>query len=64
MGFRFRKRINLFKGFGLNLSKSGISASFRNKFGSIGKRGFSLRTGIPGLTFFSSFKNFFKKLFK
>jgi len=51
MGFRYQRRINLGGGAGLNLSKSGISASYRTKYGSIGPRGFSLRTGIPGLTF-------------
>jgi hypothetical protein len=49
MGLIIRKRINLGKGFGFNLSKSGISSSFRTKFGSIGSKGFSIRTGIPGV---------------
>ena len=49
MGFRYQRRIG--KGLGLNLSKSGISTSYRTKYGSIGSKGFSLRTGIPGLTF-------------
>lgn len=51
MGFRFRKRINLGKGFGLNLSSAGLSGSYRSRMGSVGTRGFSLRTGIPGLTY-------------
>ena len=51
MGFRYQKRINLGKGAGLNLSKSGVSASYRTKYGSIGPKGFSIRTGIPGLTY-------------
>ncbi len=54
MSFRYQKRINLGKGAGLNLSKSGISGSVRGRAGSIGTRGFSLKTGIPGLTFRSS----------
>jgi len=33
----------------LNLSKSGASPSLRTKFGSIGAKGFSIRTGIKGL---------------
>ena len=49
MGFVFRKRINLGKGFGLNLSKSGISSSQRTRFGSFGSKGYSIRTGIPGM---------------
>ena len=36
MGFRFRKRIKIFKGFGLNLTHKGInSGSIRTPFGSI-----------------------------
>ena len=54
MPFHYQKRIRLGKGAGLNLSKRGVSASYRSKHGSIGTRGFSLRTGIPGLTFRSS----------
>ena len=51
MGFRYQKRVNLGGGAGLNVSKSGVSGSVRTKHGSIGKSGFSIRTGIPGLTF-------------
>ena len=51
MGFRYQKRIKLGKGAGLNVSKSGVSASYRTKYGSIGPKGFSIRTGIPGLTY-------------
>ncbi len=49
MGMRFYKRIG--GKAGLNLSKSGLSASFRTRGGSIGTRGYSLRTGISGLFF-------------
>ena len=49
MGFRFYKRIG--GKAGLNLSKSGISASLRTGAGSIGTSGYSLRTGISGLFF-------------
>jgi hypothetical protein len=51
MGFRFNKRINIGKGFGFNISKSGISPSVRTKLGSFGTKGFSIRTGIPGLSY-------------
>lgn len=51
MGFRYYRRINLGRGAGLNVSKSGISPSYRTRFGSIGPRGFSVRTGIPGLSY-------------
>jgi hypothetical protein len=48
--FRFYKRVNLRKNIGLNISLSGISASIRGKYGSFGTKGFSLKTGIPGLS--------------
>jgi len=51
MGIRYQKRLKLSKHLGLNLSKSGVSASFRSKYGSISPKGFSIKTGIPGLTF-------------
>jgi hypothetical protein len=55
MGFRYYKRINLGKGFGLNISKSGIRPSYRSKSGSVNSKGYSIRTGIPGLTYRKSF---------
>lgn len=55
MGFRFQKRINLGDGVGINVSKSGLSTSVRTKYGSFGSRGFTLRTGIPGLSWRSGF---------
>lgn len=55
MAFKFHKRINLGKGFGLNISKSGVSPSLRTKRGSISKRGVSFKTGIPNLTFRKNF---------
>ena len=55
MGFRYQKRIKLGKGLGLNISKSGVSSSFRTKRGTIGSKGFSIRTGIPGLTYRKTF---------
>lgn len=57
MGFIFRKRINLGKSFGLNISKTGISPSFRTKAGSFGSKGFSIRTGLPGLYYRGTNKN-------
>jgi hypothetical protein len=55
MGIRFQKRLNLGKGFGFNFSKSGISPSIRTKGGSISSKGYSVRSGIPGLYYRSSF---------
>lgn len=55
MGFRYYKRINMGKGFGSNVSKSGIRPSYRSKSGSVNSKGFSVRTGIPGLTYRKSF---------
>jgi len=57
MGFNFRTRINLGKGLGLNISKSGISPSLRTRAGSISPKGFSVKTGIPG----ASYRNNFSK---
>lgn len=60
MAFKFNKRIKLGKGLGINVSKSGITPSYRNKRGSLGSKGYSVRTGIPGLTYrkkFSKTKN-------
>lgn len=55
MGFRFQRRIRLGRGLGFNISKSGITPSFRSRRGSISSKGFSLRTGVPGLQFRKSF---------
>ena len=49
MGVRFYKRLGGAAGF--NISKSGISASVRTGMGSFGTKGYSIRTGIPGLSF-------------
>lgn len=51
MGFRFQKRINLGKGFGMNISKSGITPSYRGKSGSVSTKGYSVRTGISGMSY-------------
>lgn len=55
MGFRFQKRIKLGKGFGFNVSKSGIRPSYRNKKGSVSSKGYSLKTCISGLVFRKTF---------
>ncbi len=51
MPLNYRKRVSLGNGVGLNVSQSGVSTSLRTRQGSIGSRGFSIRTGIPGLSF-------------
>ncbi len=51
MGLQFNRRIRLGKNIGLNISKSGISPSIRTKWGSLNPKGFSIRTGIKGLTY-------------
>lgn len=56
MGFRFQKRIKLGKRLGINISKSGITPSYRTKRGSLSSKGYSIRTGIPGLSYRKSFK--------
>jgi len=50
MGWKYRKRISVFPGFRLNLSKSGMSATIGMKGFSVntGKNGTYLNTGIPG----------------
>jgi len=60
MAFKYNKRIKFFKGFGVHISKSGITPSYRGKRGSLSSRGYSIRTGIPGITYrktFSKTKN-------
>lgn len=51
MGFHYHKRVGGRKGWGLNISSSGVSSSYRSKYGSFGSKGFSIKTGIPGLSF-------------
>lgn len=50
MALKFRKRMRLFPGFYLNLSKSGMSATvgMRGFSMNVGKKGTYLNTGIPG----------------
>lgn len=58
MGIRYQRRVGGHKkGVGFNLSGSGISSSYRSKLGSIGTKGFSLRTGIPGLYYRGGWKS-------
>lgn len=56
MGFRLQRRAKLFGGLGVNLSKSGLSWSIRTPVGSIGPKGYSIRTGLKGLTYREGFK--------
>lgn len=56
MGFRFQRRLNLTRGMGLNISKSGVSPSLRTRYGSVGTKGFSVRSGIPGLSYRQGFR--------
>jgi len=50
MGFRFNRRISIFKGLRLNLSKSGPSVSVggRGAWLTLGKKGTRATVGIPG----------------
>ena len=50
MGYKYRKRVTLFPGFKINISKSGMSATIGMKGLSVnvGQRGTYLNTGIPG----------------
>jgi hypothetical protein len=51
MGFRFRKRIKLFPGVSVNLSRSGVSTSVGRPGATINlgaKRGARVTVGIPG----------------
>lgn len=50
MGFRFNRRISIFKGLRLNLSKSGPSVSLggRGAWLTFGKKGTRATVGIPG----------------
>jgi hypothetical protein len=63
MGFRFQKRIDLGKGIGLNVSKSGVRPSMRTKGGTIGTKGFSIKTGIPGVNYRKSYTGCLVTLF-
>ena len=56
MGLQFRKRIKLSKGLGITISKSGVTPSYRTKKGSISSKGYSIRTGIPGVSYRQTFK--------
>ncbi|WP_299311428.1 DUF4236 domain-containing protein [uncultured Aquimarina sp.] len=56
MGFKYNKRIKLGKELGINISKSGITPSYRTKKGSLSSKGYSIRTGVPGLSYRKSYK--------
>ena len=51
MAFRYFRRINVGNGLGLNVSKSGVSTSVRTRFGSFGSKGYSIKSGITGLSY-------------
>jgi hypothetical protein len=51
MAFKYFRRINVGNGLGLNVSKSGVSTSVRTRFGSFGSKGYSVRSGITGLSY-------------
>ncbi len=51
MGFRFQRRLNLGSGFGINWSKAGAAPSARTFLGSAGSKGFSVKTGLRGLSY-------------
>ena len=55
MSFRFQKRIKLTKNIGLNVSKSGITPSIKTKRGSVSTKGYSVRTGISGVSYRKTF---------
>jgi len=57
MGWILQRRIKLFGGLGLNLSKSGLGISFRGAGGSVGNKGYSIRSGIKGLFWRKRFKD-------
>ncbi|RKS23169.1 hypothetical protein CLV94_2074 [Flavobacterium endophyticum] len=56
MSFRFQKRIKLYGGLGINISKSGIYPSLRTRKGTISNKGYSIRTGISGISYQKNFK--------
>ncbi|MCD8265931.1 MAG: DUF4236 domain-containing protein, partial [Prevotellaceae bacterium] len=55
MGINYRKRIRLFPGVTLNISKRGISTTFGRKGMSVnvGSKGAYLNTGVPGTGLYS-----------
>jgi len=55
MGFIYSKRVRAGKNTSINVGNSGVSVSKRTKWGSFGTRGFSIKTGVPGLTFRKSY---------
>ncbi|MEK6879375.1 MAG: hypothetical protein AABY22_07205 [Nanoarchaeota archaeon] len=49
MGWIFHRRIKLGNGLGINISKSTFSPSLRTPLGTIGTKGYSVRTPIKGV---------------
>lgn len=56
MGFRYYRRIGGRRGWGWNISRSGVSPSYRGRHGSFSLKGFSIRTNIPGLYYRHRFR--------
>ena len=54
MGFRFYKRVRLFPGVSVNLSRSGpsLSVGVRGAHVTVGKRGVTRTVGLPGTGIF------------
>ncbi len=61
MGFRFQKRIRIFKGLTINLSKGGVSlsAGVRGATVNLSERGTKTTVGLPGtgLSYSTLYKN-------
>ena len=49
MAIRVQRRLKVRGGLGVNVGKSSGSVSYRSRFGSLGTKGYSVRSGIPGL---------------
>lgn len=56
MGWRFQRRIRLHKGLGVNLGKHGGSISARSALGAWGTKGYSVKSGVTGLSYRESWK--------
>ena len=57
MSWIFQRRLKLLGGLGLNFSKGGIGWSIRAGLGSIGSKGYSIRSGITGLYYRVRYKS-------
>lgn len=57
MSFRIGRRVRIGKGLGVNIGKRGVSVSTRTPFGSVGTSGYSVRTGIKGVSYRKRYSN-------